>query len=438
MVASKAEATLMKLSPFLPSHLVLPAKADSQMRLRPACPSQSGRKKQPVSHVAPAASFSESLQMEMRCLMSPYSSSTGSSPSYRVLFRQECTYTTCAECILDVAQKTARLQVWLWFCHAHGHSEFAVHCFAIYSKELQSQESQRNHRRVISQANLSQTFEELCPMAHLRVLIPVKLLSMSMCLKALRQDFSKSTVHAMRGFGIHLMKLSQESQISHRRVISPANLLQTLEELCPMAHLRLLIPVKLLSMSMCFKALRQEASKSTVCAVRTMSAQNPHLWIAFNRNFHNLQDFGGNFHLFLSPSLFAELRSMIRPGASIVRFVLKTGRISARISADSCQPSCMPRMAVVKHGLLVSEARPLELSLSHWESDCCVFGQSSFASRFRWHRRDSLAMMMERDSLAMMMNSMTSLTVPVSHVNGVLADRLGDRQSNMSTFGQCF
>lgn len=368
MVASKAEATLMKLSPFLPSHLVLPAKADSQMRLRPACPSQSGRKKQPVSHVAPAASFSESLQMEMRCLMSPYSSSTGSSPSYRVLFRQECTYTTCAECILDVAQKTARLQVWLWFCHAHGHSEFAVHCFAIYSKELQSQESQRNHRRVISQANLSQTFEELCPMAHLRVLIPVKLLSMSMC----------------------------------------------------------------------FKALRQEASKSTVCAVRTMSAQNPHLWIAFNRNFHNLQDFGGNFHLFLSPSLFAELRSMIRPGASIVRFVLKTGRISARISADSCQPSCMPRMAVVKHGLLVSEARPLELSLSHWESDCCVFGQSSFASRFRWHRRDSLAMMMERDSLAMMMNSMTSLTVPVSHVNGVLADRLGDRQSNMSTFGQCF
>ena len=71
--------------------------------------------------------------METWHLKSPYfSSDTDSSPSFQVQ-SQGYTYTTCAECILDVAQKTARLQVWLWFCVTHGHSEFGQ--FAHFARQ---------------------------------------------------------------------------------------------------------------------------------------------------------------------------------------------------------------------------------------------------------------------------------------------------------------
>lgn len=127
--APKSETPrIAKLLPFLCSH-ELAAKAASHLRRRLASSRQSGLWKQQsdhepnqlvshvVSHVSQASFLSESHQMETWHLKSPYfSSDTDSSPSFQVQ-SQGYTYTTCAECILDVAQKTARLQVWLWFCY---------------------------------------------------------------------------------------------------------------------------------------------------------------------------------------------------------------------------------------------------------------------------------------------------------------------------------
>ena len=143
--APKSETPrIAKLLPFLCSH-ELAAKAASHLRRRLASSRQSGLWKQQsdhepnqlvshvVSHVSQASFLSESHQMETWHLKSPYfSSDTDSSPSFQVQ-SQGYTYTTCAECILDVAQKTARLQVWLWFCVTHGHSEFGQ--FAHFARQ---------------------------------------------------------------------------------------------------------------------------------------------------------------------------------------------------------------------------------------------------------------------------------------------------------------
>jgi len=194
--APKSETPrIAKLLPFLCSH-ELAAKAASHLRRRLASSRQSGLWKQQsdhepiqpvshvVSHVSQASFLSESHQMETWRLKSPYfSSDTDSSPNFQVQ-SQGYTYTTCAECILDVAQKTARLQVWLWFCVAHGHSESGQ--FAHFAR--QGIKHQR-HQVLLLRDTPTCGAALTSTMFHKSGALLIKLVSEQICLAFLGPDF---------------------------------------------------------------------------------------------------------------------------------------------------------------------------------------------------------------------------------------------------------